>query len=590
MDKRTLLAIILSVIVITIGFTIQSILYPPVTPETATTESSQGSQGADSFEVQESSDENSGAVNASQEVSQGFIALGDDPGSTSPVSFSDGAVYEGVIDPVGASLISFKLLEHRDGEDPVDILYDDGSDLVGLRTRFGGWNGQDMNVPFHRQASTDPGVLRFYRDFAPNNDPEKAFRITKSYHFYPEEYMFELTVEIENIAEPSKIPPIQIADNSYSVVVTPQIGPRITALGSARQRGVDYRRFMAYTGDKRIELKNSNPGSPEVREDRFTWVAVDGKYFSLAVIPGNAEFSSVFSTEQTKDGLQGNAVALERAPLSGSKQIDTYRIYAGPKKPETLKQYNLPQNNELGLRGLDLDVLVDGGMLTWLENILKEGLKLFYYIIPNWGVAIILLTILVKLLFYPLTKKSLESTRKMQEFAPQLKEIQEKHKDNPQKAQQAQAEFYKKNGLNPLGGCLPILIQFPFFIAMYGLFNNHFDLRGAMFIPGWITDLSTADTILNFGFTIPILGWSELHLLPFIYLASQLLYGKITQNPGQGAAGGKQAKMMMFALPIVFFFVLYNVPSGLLVYWISQNIVTMVQQIWVNKHPKKKKA
>jgi YidC/Oxa1 family membrane protein insertase len=587
MDKRTLLAIVLSVIVITIGFTIQSILYPPVPADIPESTEGSGQSTSDGSSVSDSTGNTETRTQTS--MSSEFISIGEDPSSTDLVNFSDGMVYEGIINPIGATLVSFKLLEHRDTDQPVDIIYQDGSESSGLQTRFGGWNGQEMDVPFHRQASSQAGVLIFHRDFAPADAPEKVFRIVKRYQFHPGEYMFELSVEIENIADPSQIPPLQQNGSSYSLLLTPQIGPRITTLGAANQRGTDYRRFMAYTGDKREEIKGAQPGSPKILDERYNWVAIDGKYFSLAMIPGNAEFSTVFSTDPALTGIQGNALALERAPLSGSKQIDTYRIYAGPKKPEVLKRYNLPQDNELGIRGLDLDVLVDGGMLSWLENILKEGLKLFYMIIPNWGIAIILLTILVKLLFYPLTKKSLESTRKMQELGPKLKEVQEKFKDNPQKMNQAQAEFYKKEGVNPLGGCLPILIQFPFFIAMYGLFNNHFDLRGALFIPGWITDLSSPDTVLQFGFNIPLLG-NELHLLPFIYLASQLLYGKVTQNPGQTAGAGKQAKMMMYALPIVFFFVLYNVPAGLLVYWISQNIVTMVQQVWVNKHHRKKKA
>jgi len=177
----------------------------------------------------------------------------------------------------------------------------------------------------------------------------------------------------------------------------------------------------------------------------------------------------------------------------------------------------------------------------------------------------------------------------MQALAPKMKEIQEKLKDNPQKMNAAVAEMYKKEGVNPLGGCLPILIQFPFFIAMYGLFNNHFDLRGASFIPGWIIDLSSPDVVLEFGFVIPLLGWTQLHLLPFIYLASQLFYGKVTQQPQASSQAGTQ-KMMLYMMPIIFFFVLYSVPSGLLVYWIAQNIITMLQQLWVNRHDKTKKA
>jgi YidC/Oxa1 family membrane protein insertase len=151
------------------------------------------------------------------------------------------------------------------------------------------------------------------------------------------------------------------------------------------------------------------------------------------------------------------------------------------------------------------------------------------------------------------------------------------------------AEMYKKEGYNPLSGCLPLLLQLPIFFAMYNMFNNHFDLRGANFIAGWIPDLSLPESIFNFAPTrLPLLGWSDIRLLPFIYVGSQLLYGKVTQTPDQ--QGNPQMKMMLYAMPIMFFFILYNVPSGLLVYWITSNLLTMGQQLLINKFLAKKKA
>jgi YidC/Oxa1 family membrane protein insertase len=151
------------------------------------------------------------------------------------------------------------------------------------------------------------------------------------------------------------------------------------------------------------------------------------------------------------------------------------------------------------------------------------------------------------------------------------------------------AEFYKKEGFNPLAGCLPMLLQIPIFLAMYNLFNNHFDLRGAMFIPGWIPDLSMPESVFNFApFQLPILGWSDIRLLPFIYVGSQLMYGKVTQTPDQ--QGNSQMKLMMYAMPVVFFFILYDVPSGLLIYWIMSNLLTLVQQLLINKYLAPKRA
>ena len=178
----------------------------------------------------------------------------------------------------------------------------------------------------------------------------------------------------------------------------------------------------------------------------------------------------------------------------------------------------------------------------------------------------------------------------MQALTPKIKEIQDKYKSNPQKMQAEMANFYKQEGYNPISGCLPMLLQIPIFISMYNLFNNHFDLRGASFIPGWIPDLSVPEYIVEFppGVTIPILGWTALRALPFIYVGSQLLYGKVTQLPGQQS--NSQMKMMLYVMPIAFFFILYNMPSGLLIYWIFSNILTLVQQLIINRFIMEKRA
>jgi YidC/Oxa1 family membrane protein insertase len=208
--------------------------------------------------------------------------------------------------------------------------------------------------------------------------------------------------------------------------------------------------------------------------------------------------------------------------------------------------------------------------------------------VRNWGIAIILLTLFVKIVFFPLTKKSSMATLRMQAVAPKIKELQAKYKDNRQKLNMEMAELYKKEGYNPLSGCLPMLLQIPIFFAMYQLFNTHFDLRNAMFIPGWIPDLSKPEG-WEIAFNIPLLG-SHLRLLPFIYVGSQLIYGKVTQVPNQQST--TQMKFMLYVMPILFFFILYNVPSGLLLYWIFSNVLTLVQQIIINKYilPKQKAA
>ncbi|MDE5898296.1 MAG: membrane protein insertase YidC, partial [Treponemataceae bacterium] len=164
------------------------------------------------------------------------------------------------------------------------------------------------------------------------------------------------------------------------------------------------------------------------------------------------------------------------------------------------------------------------------------------------------------------------------------------YKDNPQKQQEMMAKLYKDSGYNPMSGCLPLIVQFLILFAMYNLFNNYFEFRGASFIPKWIPDLSSGDSVHTFSRSIPFFG-NQLRILPVVYLVSQLLYGKITGNGGTAAASSTktQMNMMMYGMPIVFFFLFYNAPSGLLLYWTVSNLFQMVQQIIINKMMKEKR-
>ena len=215
---------------------------------------------------------------------------------------------------------------------------------------------------------------------------------------------------------------------------------------------------------------------------------------------------------------------------------------------------------------------------------MKVLLEVFYFLIPNYGVAIILLTILTKALLIPLSKKGTESTAKMSALQPKLQELQTKYKDDPEALNNAMAKLYKEEGINPMGSCWPMLIQFPIFIGLYGLLNKDFSLRGAMFIPGWITDLSIPETIFTLPFNIPFLG-AQIHLLPILYTASMIFSMKITQSATSGQAAGSKGMtwFMTYGMSIMFFFILYNAPSGLLVYWTMSNLLAILQQVYTNK-------
>jgi YidC/Oxa1 family membrane protein insertase len=197
------------------------------------------------------------------------------------------------------------------------------------------------------------------------------------------------------------------------------------------------------------------------------------------------------------------------------------------------------------------------------------------------------MTIIIKLLFFPLTQKGFKSTAKMQALNPKIEEIKAKYKDNAQKMQAEIAALYKSHNINPLAGCLPWLIQIPIFIGLLTMLRNQFDLRGAVFIPGWINDLSSPENFFKLPFVIPIVNWTHLNILPFAMTGMMFLQQRFTQSPN--TSGTNQMKFLLYAMPIMFFFICYNMPSGLVLYWTMQSLISLFQQILINNLQKKKK-
>jgi YidC/Oxa1 family membrane protein insertase len=392
--------------------------------------------------------------------------------------------------------------------------------------------------------------------------------------------MMELRIGIENSV--NKIPALNFDGYSYSLTLGPQIGPEFTELDNR----YFYRRFYTYNGKKASTVKIKD-GVKEL-EERVTWTAIAGKYFTEIAIPDATDYD--INLVETKDGElpQVNEIVFSRPPIKSSNNEDVFKFYFGPKLNKYLQPYNKADENGFAMKDLNLDEVVDSSsILGWLEWLLQKGLSSVYKIIPNYGIAIILLTVFIKIVLFPLTKKSTQSTARMSALAPQMEELKAQYKDQPDKLNKAMGEMYKKEGVSPMGGCLPMLIQFPFFIAMYGLLNKYFEFRGAVFIPGWITDLSAPESIFHFAFTVPLVNWSDIRLLPILFVGSQILSTKITQS-NQPAAGANASsmKMMMYGMPIMFFFILYNAPSGLLVYWIFSNVFSLFQQMYTNRHLK----
>jgi YidC/Oxa1 family membrane protein insertase len=237
--------------------------------------------------------------------------------------------------------------------------------------------------------------------------------------------------------------------------------------------------------------------------------------------------------------------------------LDTHKtfsssLYLGPKDLEQLEK----GEGELGRA-------IDFGFFDPVAKPMLFILNLFYKFIPNYGLAIIFLSIAIKVIFWPLTHKSQKSMKEMQKIQPKIAELKEKYKDNKEELNRKTMEFYRTNKVNPLGGCLPILIQIPVFFALYRVLLNSIELRHAPFISFWINDLAAKDPT---------------YISPLLMGASMFMQQKMTPTVGDPA----QAKIML-VMPIMFTFMFLSFPSGLVIYWLVSNVLSIVQQYYINK-------
>jgi len=584
MDKNTIIAIALSTVVIVAAFVLQPLLFPNafggknsaasqqveevVNTETTETTENNVANLSDVLGTAETTD----GVEESTLVEETFTVVTDR--------------LEVVLTNRGGDIISYELRDHVDTDTGRGMqLADNVTDINrACAVSLGNADSRIINDVFEVEKIDDYTYL-FKKTIIKNG---QKVTLGKRYTFKDGEYVFKLDVLIHC----DDAAGLNFNDAAYTIRTSPQIGPHY----NQKANRYEYRQYVTYDGNK-YRKQNLSNGQFKNYEKPFIWEGIAGKYFIDLIVPENESIvkTGYFSTEKTADYQDAQAF-LERRAFSGSDIQDTYYMYYGPRNEKELKRYNVAENNAWGFGGKKLSqALQTSGWLSWLEKILKWGLEMLHKIIPNWGICIIIMTIILKALMFPLSKKQSMGTLKMQEVQPQLTAIQEKYKGDQQRIQAETAKLYKEAGYNPAAGCLPMLFQFLVLFAMYNLFNNYFEFRGSSFIPHWIPDLSVGDSVWAWEKNIPLIsGFTANHLriLPVIYVATQLLFGKITQYGGAGGTGANAASMkfMTYGMPIMFFFLFYNAPSGLLLYWIVSNVFQMGQQIIINKMMAKKKA
>lgn len=584
MNKNTIIAIVLSTIVVVASIVLQSIFIPktPARPVETTAVEQTVEETTSPAEVKNTFSTSS--IKETTEVKEKVIET-----TTAKI----------VLTNRGGDIVSYKLknhIDHIDKETNEKIgveLVDNVSDFNrACAISLGSVNDLIINDLFTVEKEDDYSITyakKLVKADAEGNPKTVVLKKTYTFNHNAEleadkenlsDYLFKLDVEILNESG---------EEIGYTLRTSPQIGPKF----NPKLNRYENRQFISYDG-KKTKKQVISQKQFKAYNKAYVWNGIGGKYFEELVIPQNPEaMDFTYYSTKVEVGDYANAQAIMVRKATADAEIkDSYYMYFGPRNEKALKAFNVAERNDWKLSGKRLNESLNvNSMLGWLETILKWFMEVLNKFVHNWGVSIILMTIIIKMLMFPFTRKQSMSTLKMQEIQPKVQAVQEKYKNNPQKMQAEMQKIYQANGYNPMSGCLPMIVQFMILWSMYDLFNNYFEFRGSLFIPHWIEDLSSGDSVYTFGFNIPFFG-NQMRILPFIYLASQLFFGKITGMGGATGAGQTQAqmKMMMYGMPIMFFVLFYNAPSGLLLYWTVSNLFQMGQQVIINRSMKNKKA
>ncbi len=317
----------------------------------------------------------------------------------------------------------------------------------------------------------------------------------------------------------------------------------------------------------KFEEKNISKFDKEsVLTGKIEWGALSDTYFMGALAP--VDSGGIVSLKTSRPDPERLMTTFILPPINlpaGAEKTFQYALYFGPRDLNILTPLNL-----------QLEKAVNFGFFDIVSKPLLWVLNFFYGYLHNYGWAIILLTILVKIVFWPLTHKSYKSMKDMQKLQPKMAKIREKHKDNKEQMNQEMMALYKTYKVNPMGGCLPMVIQIPVFFALYSLLGYAIELRHAPFLL-WITDLAAPDR-LPIGFPIPYVG-EGIPVLTLLMGVSMFIQQKMTPTTGDPT----QAKIMLF-LPVVFTFMFINFAAGLVLYWLVNNVLSIGQQYYINKY------
>ena len=464
------------------------------------------------------------------------------------------------IDTIGGDLRRLTLNKYRaaEGKNGNFVLMDDAQKPMTYVAQTG---LMGAGLPNHKSLFISSASSYMLADDAKSQQVRLSWQgtgeangvlVDKIYTFHRGSYLIDVAYEITNGSQ------APVTSSVYYQIVHDNESNQGSAMMPTFTGGAFYTETDKFTKIKFADMAKESLS----KTSKDGWIGLVQHYFASAWIPSK-DVTREFYTKQLSDNLFSVGVVTPTPTIAaGAKTAVRAKLFAGPQTEK-----------DLTAAAPGLEYAVDYGWLTVVAKPLFWVLSKINALVNNWGVAIILLTVLIKAAFFPLSAASYKSMAQMRELAPRLQSMKEKFGDDKQKMQQAMMEMYRTEKINPMGGCLPILIQIPVFIALYWVLLGTVELRNAPFF-GWIQDLSAPDTL--FG-TLPWLNM-PIGLLPILMGATMIIQTSLNPAPTDPI----QAKVMK-VMPIVFSIFFFFFPAGLVLYWLVNNILSIAQQWYVNK-------
>ena len=376
--------------------------------------------------------------------------------------------------------------------------------------------------------------------------------VEKEITFRPGVYAIDLRQTLTNYSGQSK-------NIKYSIVN----GAGLTSLSPQDEM---YAELVKEIDGKVTNVNKRSIKSPVTWEGMLVnWVSLKSRYFSLTTKPP-VSFKTVYSNRLQDNKLQSRIGSDSFTVASNSSVTHDFVLYAGPNKYKDVRALKLDFEDSIYL-----------GFTGSIGRILFVILEHIHMLAKNWGLSIILLTAFINILLFPLTFKGIKAMKQMQALQPKMEALRKAHKNDAQKLNREVMELYKKYKINPMSGCLPMILQMPIFFALYQVLMRSIELRGAPFL--WIKDLSQPDRLIMFKTPILLLG-GELNLLPILMAIAMFFQQKLSTPANAGADDQivQQQKMMAVMMPILFGFLFYRLPSGLVMYWLTNTLLTVAEQ------------